>query len=259
MRHSETLAKLRSQDIPRVIGLGSYNIAWVKHAATAGFDCIWLDTEHRAITPEQVYSLIRVGHMVDIDIMVRVPTRQKIELYRYLEEGAAGLMVPHVTTEAEARDLVQSVRFPPIGNRGVDGAGIDGDYYLADPADYPDHANRETFLVVQIESPEALANADAIAAVEGVDILFLGPADYTLRAKHAPGAPDIDAAEGQVAAAAAAQGKSWGRPAGNAEQLQALFASGARFVANGSDFSAMMWMMNEASGQFDQAIASARS
>ena len=72
-------------------------------------------------------------------------------------------------------------------------------------------------------------------------------------------APDIDAAEGQVGAAAQAHGKHWGRPAGSADQLEALFAKGARFVANGSDFSAMMWMMNEASGQLDQAIARARS
>ena len=259
MRHSKTLAKLRTGDIPRVIGLGSYSVAWVKHAAASGFDCIWLDAEHRAITREQVYSMTMASHMVDIDMMVRVPTRQKVELYRYLEEGAAGLMVPHVTTEAEARDLVQSVRFPPVGNRGVDGAGIDGDYYLADALKYPEHANSETFLVVQIESPEALANANAIAAVDGVDILFLGPADYTLRAKHAAGASDIGAAEDQVAAAAAAGGKHWGRPSGNADQLEALFAKGARFVANGSDFSAMMWMMNESSGQLDKAIASARS
>jgi len=255
MRQSKTLAKLRSGQVPRVIGLGSYNPAWIRHAAANGFDCIWLDTEHRAISLEQVFSLLAISHLADIDIMVRAPTRQKIELYRYLEEGASGLMIPHVTTQAEAADLAQSVRFPPIGNRGIDGAGLDGDYYLDAAADYVRNANRETFLTVQIESPEALSNAEAIAAVEGVDILFLGPADYQLRAGLAPGSAEVAAAEDQLAAATSKHGKHWGRPSGGHAQLVALYAKGARFVSAGSDFGAMMTLMKQVSGEFDQAIA----
>jgi 2-keto-3-deoxy-L-rhamnonate aldolase RhmA len=258
MRKSKTLAKLRSGDVPRVTGLGSYNPAWVRHAAANGFDCIWLDTEHRAIDLTQVYSMLALSHMVDIDIMVRTPTRQKIELYRYLEEGATGLMIPHVTTVAEAEDLAQSVRFPPIGNRGIDGAGLDADYYLDDANDYVLNANRETFLAVQIESPEALSNAEAIAAVDGVDILFLGPADYQLRAKLLPGTPDLAAAEVQLAAAVAKQGKHWGRPGGGRAMLDELYAKGARFVSAGSDFGAMMAMLKQASDDFDGAIAEIR-
>jgi len=126
---------------------------------------------------------------------------------------------------------------------------------LAPVDEYVAHQNRETFLAVQIESPEAVSNADAIAAVEGVDILFLGPSDYALRAGLQSGAPDIASAQNRVAAAAKRHGKHWGQPAGTTDELTALLAQGARFLSTGSDFGAMLEQMRAASERFDTAIA----
>jgi 2-keto-3-deoxy-L-rhamnonate aldolase RhmA len=173
--------------------------------------------------------------------MFRVPTTEKTPLYRYLEEGATGLMVPLVNTEQKARELVQAVKFPPIGDRGQDGAGMDADFYVPRAQGYVEHANRETFLVVQVETIEAVNNCEAIAAVPGLDGIFVGPGDLSLRLKHAPGAGfDLDGAVRRVAEACKKHGKAWGMPARDADHLRELTAMGAQLASHGSDFMAMV-------------------
>ena len=132
----------------------------------------------------ELQSLLMLSHLVDIDVMVRVPLVDGAQLYRVLEDGATGMMFPLVNTPERARQIVQAVKFPPVGSRGMDGAGLDGDYYLDAGENYAEGVNRETFVVVQIETPQAVENADAIAAVDGIDGLFIGPADLTLRLRH---------------------------------------------------------------------------
>ena len=118
MRKSKTLARIRAGEHVRTCVLGHYIPAFICHAARAGYDCIWLDLEHRALTIHQNQALFAFSHLYDIDIMVRAPTLEKTGLYRYLEDGAAGLMIPHVSTAEKARMLVDSVKFPPLGDRG---------------------------------------------------------------------------------------------------------------------------------------------
>ena len=122
MRHSKTLARLKRNEVARICCLGHYIPAFVKHAAHFEFDCIWLDLEHRNWTHRDVQAILAFSHLFDIDVMVRAPTLEKTELYRYLEDGAAGLMIPHVSTVEKAEMLVDAVKFPPIGNRGLDSA-----------------------------------------------------------------------------------------------------------------------------------------
>ncbi len=221
MRRSKTLARLRANQPVRMCVLGHFIPAFIRHAAHFGFDCIWLDLEHRLIPPQQVQTLLAYCHLADIDCMLRPPTLEKTGLYRYLEEGATGLMIPHVSTPEKARMLVDAVKFPPAGDRGLDGAGLDGDYYLNDQDQYVESANRETFLVVQIETPQAIANVDAIAAVEGIDGLFVGPGDLGMRIKRISDLNlTLASAQQQVANAARKHGKAWGRPAGTAENLK---------------------------------------
>lgn len=166
---------IRAGGMVRLCSLGHFIPSFICQAARARYDCVWIDLEHRAMSLREVQALLIACHLYDIDAMVRVPTREKTELYRYLEDGAAGLMIPHVSTVQEARDLVRSTKFPPLGERGFDNAGLDSDYYLHDIDDYAAWARAETFLTVQIETPEAVENVEDIAAVEGVDILFVGP------------------------------------------------------------------------------------
>ena len=256
MRRSKTLARWRADEPARMCSLGHFSPAYIHHAARSGYDCIWLDLEHRLIGSREVQSLLTHSHLTDIDIMVRSPTVEKTGLYRYLEDCAAGLMIPHVSTAEMAYQLAQSVKFPPIGERGLDGAGLDGDFYLGDADDYVEHANRETFLVVQIETPQAVANVDEIAAVDGVDGLFIGPGDLSLRQKHYQGL-SLEYAIEKVSNAAKRHQKAWGIPAGSIERVSEYRQQGAQLINYGGDFGAMMEMLRAFGNELEDAYTQA--
>jgi 4-hydroxy-2-oxoheptanedioate aldolase len=254
MRRSKTLARIRSGETVRMCALGHFIPAYIRHAAQAGFDCIWLDNEHRDMSGQEVASLLVMSHLHDIDIMVRAPTLEKTRLYRYLEDGAAGLMIPHVNDVAKARMLVDAVKFPPLGDRGLDGAGLDADYFvdgMTGVEEFLSRANDETFLVVQIETPTAVANVEEIAAVEGVAGLFVGPGDLGLRLTHHQGDLTLESAIDQVAAACRRHGKAWGMPVGSREDLQKRREQGAQILAHGGDFGAMMTMLKSCAANFE--------
>jgi 4-hydroxy-2-oxoheptanedioate aldolase len=225
-------------------------------AAHFHYDGIWVDAEHRVWEAREVDSMIGRHHAADIDCIWRPPTKEKNALYRLLEDGAAGLMIPHVSTAEQAKSLVQATKFPPLGDRGYDGAGRDASFWFGAPKDYVAQANRETFLVVQIETQEALDNVDAIAAVPGVDVLFIGPGDLSLRLGCTPAVSDpvMMEAQNKVAAAAKKHGKAWGRPVGNADDARLIIGIGAQFVVLGSEFVALIQQMTACSNQFDDLL-----
>ena len=259
MRRSKTLAKLRAGRPIRMCALGHFIPPFVRYAAHCGFDCIWLDTEHRAIDQRELQALLAFFHLADIDCMVRAPTLEKTKLYRYLEDGATGVMIPHVSTPEKAKALVQALKFPPLGDRGYDGAGLDTDFYLQGGAGYTDAANRETFITVQIETVEAVENVDAIAAVEGIDAMFVGPSDLGLRLKHAPEVKwTYDDAINRVAAAAKKHGKAWGQPASSPEHLQQLISKGAQFLNLGGDFGAIIQLLDKVAVDMDKVYGETR-
>jgi len=243
MRASKMLAKFRSGRFARVCSMGHFLPFYVRYAAHFKFDGIWLDLEHRNMSDREVQALLAMCHAADIDCMVRPPTLERTKLYRYLEDGASGFLVPLVSTPEMANDLVQAAKFPPIGNRGMDGAGLDSDFGIAawgEGMDFAGDANRETFILPQIETLEAVANAEAIASIEGIDGLFLGPADLQMRIGAAVGTSmTFDKAVETVAAACEKHNKVWGIAVGSLEQLKRYQAMGAQIVPWGGDFSLM--------------------
>jgi 4-hydroxy-2-oxoheptanedioate aldolase len=258
MRTSKTLQKFRAGELARCANLGSFNPPYVVHAARAGFDCIWLDLEHRALELRELQALLAHFRLYDIDCLLRAPTLEKTGLYRYLEEGASGLMIPHVSTAEKARQLVQATKFPPLGDRGLDNAGFDSDYRInPDNVAYAEWANRETFLVVQIETPEAVENAAEIAAVPGVDALFVGPGDLGLR--YQLGGDEsgelLERAFERVAAVCREHGVAWGCPVGSPEDLAKRRAQGAQLLCNCGDFTILRDGLLAASAMFDDGIA----
>lgn len=255
MRRSKTLMKLRAGETVRMCAFGHYIPEFVHLAARSGFDCIWLDLEHRLIDEREVQALLTHFHAADIDCMLRPPTLEKTRLYRYLEDGATGLMIPHVSTEAKARMLVDAVKFPPLGDRGLDGVGYDNLFDLPDVAEYTEAANRETFLVVQIETIEAVNNVEAIAATDGVAGLFVGPGDLGLRLSHQSNSMTLESVIARVAKAAKQNGRAWGLPAGCVEDLKRYLEMGAQLLVHGSEYSAMRSMLEEAATHFDDAIS----
>ena len=258
MRNSKTLKKIQQNRCARVCGLGHYLPFFVRYAAHFGYDVIWLDLEHRAMTDREVQSLLGLCYHNDIDCMVRPPTQERTRLYRYFEDGATGLMMPLVSDAEEAQHIVNAVKFPPVGNRGMDGAGLDGDFGLGvwkPNSTYTDDANRETFITVQIETPEALENVEEIAAVPGVDALFVGPGDLGLRLNQRESGAQIslDAAIAQVADAAKRHGIAWGIPAGTPELIRQYREMRAQLLAYGGDFSLAAVLENN-SQDFDEAL-----
>jgi len=247
MRPSLIRARLRQGKAVRIVCLYYPTSMLPAHAAQAGFDAIWLDAEHSTWDRRELQRTIALHHLANIDCIVRTGSRNSAELYHLLEDGATGLMIPHVNSAEDAAGLVRAVKFPPLGQRGLDGAGLDNDFYLAGTAGYPAAANAETFLIVQIETPEAVAAIDRIAAVPGVDGLFIGPGDLSMRFECSLdwSNPRMLAAEDAVAAAAARHGVAWGRPSASAADIAALAKKGARLIAHGSDFRAVMRMLPE--------------
>ena len=254
MRKSRTLSRIRNNETVRMCCLGHFVPAYVKFAAHFGYDCIWLDLEHRNIADRDVQTLLVHSHLHDIDIMVRPPTLEKTRLYRYLEDGAAGLMIPHVNTAEKAATLVDAVKFPPLGDRGLDGAGLDADYFvngMDGVQDYLSQVNDETFLVVQVETPTAIENIEQIAATRGLDGVFVGPGDLGLRLKRLSTDLTLDEAFERVAAACAQNNVAWGTPVGSVEDLAKRQTQGGQLLAHGGDFAGMMNVLRECGANFD--------
>lgn len=238
MVKSRVLRKLREGDFVRVAGMSRVHDPWLAQAiGWIGYDVIWFDMEHRAFDYNVIDPISLACRATGIDLMVRLLKTGYTAPMRALEFGANGLMVPHCRSAEEARQWVEWTRFPPLGKRGFDGAGADADYAFADPLEYINHANEETFLMLQIEDREAVDCVGEIAAVDGVDLLFVGPGDLSIsygvpmQVNHRLVQRAID----RVAEAAAKAGRWWGMSSGSPEAAQTLLDRGARLITCGGD------------------------
>ena len=147
-------------------------------AAAAGFDFVIIDNEHGQMTLETSIDMMRAVMGTDTEAMIRVPGHDPDFLKRVLDAGATSLMVPMVHTAAQAEAVVAACRYPPRGSRGYAAPGVRASRYGID-ADYVDWAHESLLLLVQIESVEAVGNSEAIARVDGVDMLFIGLSDLS--------------------------------------------------------------------------------
>jgi 4-hydroxy-2-oxoheptanedioate aldolase len=238
MVKSRVLQKLRAGEIVRVAGISRVSDAWLAElVGRLEFDVIWFDMEHRWFPYDIVGDQAMACRATGIDLMVRILKEGYAAPMRVLEMGANGLMVPHVRSVDEARQWVEWSRYAPIGRRGFDGVGVDADYGMANTMEHLKHANEQTFLNLQIEDREAVDCVDGIAALEGVDILFVGPGDLSIsygvpmQTDHA----DVQRAIDKVANACAKYGKWWAIPTASPEIAQKMIDRGARMVTCGGD------------------------
>lgn len=202
-----------------------------------GFDGIWLDLEHHALSVETAQNLMRAARVGSSDIVARPAKGEFMRLARLLEAGAQGIIYPRCESAAEAAELVKWAKFPPVGQRGIDGGNPDMPYGTMLPQQYVKEANEQTFIIVQLEEQRTVENADEIAAVEGVDALFLGPGDYASLGGF-PGQMDhplLAKAIERIALAASRAGKHWGLPASSLEQAREFLSMGASLVSYMSD------------------------
>jgi|688.fasta_scaffold346856_1 4-hydroxy-2-oxoheptanedioate aldolase len=219
-----------------------------------GFDCLWLDLEHHATSLETASNLIRAARVGPADVVARPAKGEFMRMGRLLEAGAAGIMYPRCETAAEAAEVVKWAKFAPLGRRGADCGNPDMPYLMMPIADYVQAANEQTFIVMQLEDPEAVARADEIAAVAGIDVLFLGVGDFTVLS-GVPGQVDhplVHEAIQRVASAAAKAGIHWGMPCFSPEHGRRLIASGARFLAHAADITILKAGLEKVRADFMQ-------
>lgn len=237
MRNSKVKAKLSHQEPVLVSALHLIDPSVYELFGLMGFDCIWMDLEHHGYSVETAGNLMRAARVGGADIMARPAKGEMMRMGRLLEAGATGIMYPRCSSAEEAAEVVRWSKFAPLGTRGFDGGNSDMPFCSMPMDRYLTTANEQTFVVIQLEDPQAVAQAGAIAAVPGVDVLFLGPADFTILS-GVPGQfdhPLVNDAIRQVAAAAKAAGKNWGMPSPTLERTRQLMDLGARFICHGCD------------------------
>jgi len=240
MRPSRVLKKLRSGGIVCSTKLNLYDARAAEIAAMFDFDCLWLGMEHGPNDLSDIEKQIYAAKAYDVDVVVRVARGSYSDHIRPLELDATGIMVPHVMSLEDARNVVRMTRFHPVGRRPVDGGNADGKYCNVPFVDYLQQANEERFVIVQIEDPEPLDGLDAICALDGIDIILFGPGDFS-HGIGAPGQfehPDLLAARRRVAECANRHGKVAGT-VGGLGNLQELIDMGFRFVNLGADVLAL--------------------
>ena len=262
MRNSTVLAKIRAGGAAKIAQMGHVLPPFIAYAAYAGYEGIWLDMEHFPMDNREVQTLLAFCHLYDIDALVRVPTREKTQLYRYLEDGAAGLIIPHVSTPEEARDLVQKVKFPPVGDRGLSPPNLQANFGLDLPDSRQplvDHALRETSLILQIETPLGVSNVGAIASVPGVDGLFVGPSDLALRMQHETEDQRLAYKDSltKVETASAAAGIFWGTMPREVNHIRTQVKMGAKMLVWGTDTTLLRAGLTQCARDLDAVLTEA--
>ena len=240
MRASRVLKKLRAGELVSCLKINLADARAMEIAAMSGFDCLWTDMEHVANDLNVIAQQIMASKIYNVDCLVRVARGGYSDYIRPLEMDAAGIMVPHIMSLADAQQVARMTRFHPIGLRPIDGGNADAAYCGVDLADYIKQANADRFVVVQIEDPEPLEELDEIASVDGIDMLFFGPGDFS-HAIGAPGQydhPKVLEARRRVAECALAHNKFAGT-VGGPGNLEELARMGYRFISAGADVVAL--------------------
>ena len=155
----------------------------------AGFDAAFIDMEHTAFDLHDVSLMVMAAERVGITSLVRTPGFDPAFILRLLDMGVQGIQVPHVSSAATAREAIQAVRYPPLGERGMAAGSRVAEYGRIPLLEHMAQSNREIILACMIEDMAAVERIDEIAAVEGVDLLAVGPSDLS-RSLGVSGQPD---------------------------------------------------------------------
>lgn len=236
LKKSVILEKLKQNKTASCIKLNVASQASFEIAAMSGVDAIWICREHVGSDWCDVETKSAVAKLYGCDLIVRVERGSYSDLIKPLELDAAGIMVPHVRSAAEAAEIVRQTRFYPMGLRAWDGGNADGKYGQLDAKSYMDYSNYQKLIILQIEDAEAVDNIDEICAVDGFNMVFFGPGDLS-QAYGIPGEinhPKIAKARIAVAQAAKKHGKLLGTVT-TAELLPLVLREGYQLVNIGSD------------------------
>jgi 4-hydroxy-2-oxoheptanedioate aldolase len=237
MRENTTKAKLRAGETVVGCFLRYAEPSLAEFVALQGWDFLVFDGEHGPLEVGDVENLCRAAEVRNVTPIARVPTNQQHILLRYLDTGTQGVHVPWVNSPVDADAAVRGVKYGPRGVRGLAGTRS-SDWGVSGPfGEYTEKANRETLVVIHIETMEAVDAISDFVAVDGIDVLFIGPTDLS-QSLGVPGQihhPDVEAAMKRVAEAVVPSDKTLGLFAGTIEMAREWRHYGARYIATGTD------------------------
>lgn len=206
-------------------------------AAEAGAEFAVFDMEHTGWSIETIRMLIATSRATEMPPLVRIPATEYHFIARVLDMGATGIMVPMVESVEQAQRIVDSAKYPPLGRRGAAFGVAHDDYTGGDIVEKMKTANSETLLIAQIETSAGVANSDAIAAIDGIDVLWIGHFDLT-NSLGIPGQfdhPRFKESLETVLAACHKHNRIPGFMAGDVTSGKGLLDQGFRMIAYGGD------------------------
>lgn len=247
---------MRENQLKKKLSDGGYSIGTfvkmtdpsvVEILALSGFDFFVLDTEHVAVDREQLTGIVRAAEASGITPIVRVRENNQVEILQNLDLGYMGVQVPNVDSAEDARRLVSSVKYTPLGNRGLSPSVRACNYASIPVKEYIDFANENTLTIAHCETKACVENLDELLTVEGIDVVFIGPMDLS-QSYGIPGEtgnPVIQAAMDSVIHRTLDSGKMVGTIAATAEAARGLIARGVQYILLSSDQGMMMkWGKN---------------
>ena len=236
--------KLEQGELALGIGIRqARSVDIAKIMKSCGYDWLFLDLEHGVMTLDAAAQIAVAALDAGVAPLVRVPSGQYWLATRALDGGALGIVMPHVDTPEEAAALVDRLRYPPAGHRSSGGAYPQFDYRAVAAGEATRALNAANLIVAMLETPRAIANAEAIAAVPGIDVLLIGTNDLTLE-MGIPGElghARVAEAYKAVVAACKRHGKHPGMGGVYGEELLARYVGlGMRMLLCGADLGMMM-------------------
>src|SRR5262245_11470053 len=241
---NHALRQLRAGKL--AIGMGlrqARTVDTAQIAKTCGFDWLFIDCEHNSMDPDTAAQLAAASLAVGVTPIVRVAGFEHWHASRMLDNGAQGIVFPHVDSAAEAQRVANACRFPPVGKRSMGGGLQQLGFATMPVGEAARIVNEETLVVVMIESPQGVANCEEIAAVPGVDALLIGTNDFCFEL-GVPGQfndPRVAEAYKKVIAACRRHGKFPGMGGMyTPELLERHIGMGVQLILAGSDFSLLM-------------------
>lgn len=201
-----------------------------------GYDFVVLDTEHGPIGYEKLEELARVGRLLGLHLILRVANNEYSLMARGLDMGFPSVMIPRVESAEQAAKAIQWIKYPP---QGVRGSGGFGGYFDADKREYLRQSNAGGLAVIQIESQAGIDQLDAILAVEGVDVIFVGPNDLSIQlgVPGQTGHPDVKRAIREIMAKCAAKRMPVGIQLGNPQDVKDWADEGMQVLSISSETS----------------------
>jgi 2-keto-3-deoxy-L-rhamnonate aldolase RhmA len=241
---SDALKRIRGGELTLGFGVQHLRGAAVPMLAkAAGYDWLFIDSEHGTITTQEIAQICLAALPTGVAPIVRVCAGALDEGTRALDNGALGVVVPHVDTVQQARELVDAFRYHPMGHRSSGGPPAQFGYRAPPALEAQRTLNAEILVVPMIETPEAVENADRIAAIDGIDILLIGTNDLSLEMGIAGqvGHERIRAAYQKVADACRKNGKVLGMGGVYDQELTSRYIGmGARMILSGSDHNLLL-------------------